>query len=186
MLLPAARLLLRALLRHAVLLIPLGLLRGLLGRALRLLLDALLLLWCWLPALLRRLLGVLRLLLLLLLLLLLNLMLPLRRLLLHSLLLLRRLRGMRWLRLGGRLLRALRPLLLDLRLRLYPLRRLLLHSWLLGCRLWRMRRRLRPLCMLLLSRPAALLLTFFVFLVLRVDWYHRCDTQKEHRRTRYS
>ena len=184
MLLPAARLLLRALLRYPVLLLtPLGLLRCLLRSPLRLLLDALLLL-LWLlrglHARLRRLLDPLLLLPFLLL----------RRLLLHSLLWLLRL-------LRRRLLRALRALLLnlwlrpllDLGLRLCPLRLRLLHSRLLRCGLLRTLRLLRPFGVLLLrlrSRPAALLLPLFVFLVLRVHWYHRSDTQKERCRTRYS
>jgi hypothetical protein len=150
-----------------------------------LLLDALLLLLRRLHARLRRLLDpLLRLLPFLLLRRLLH---PLRRLLLHSLLLLLRLRGAWWLLLGSWLLRTLRPLLLDLWLRLCPLRLRLLHSLLLGCRLLRTLRRLRPFGMLLRSRPpAALLLTLFVFLVLCVHGYHRSDTQKERRRTRYS
>ena len=96
--------------------------------------------------------------------------------------------------LGRWLLRPLRPLLwdlglrplLDLGLRLCPLRLRLLHSRLLGCGLLRTLRLLRPFRMLLRSRPPALLLTLFVFLVLRIHWYHRSDTQKERRRTRYS
>jgi hypothetical protein len=175
------------------LLVPLRLLHWLLRRALRLLLDTLLLrlLLPGLPglhALLRRLLGPLRLLPLLRLR---SRALPLRRLLLHSLLLLRRLRGtLLWL-LRRWLLRPLRPLWLDARLRLcplrlYPLRLLLLHSRLLGCGLRRTFRLLRPFGMLLRSRPAPLLLTLFVFLVLRVHRYRRSHTQKEHGSTRYS
>jgi hypothetical protein len=180
LLLPAPRLLLRALLRYAVLLVTLGLLRGLGPRALRFLLDALLLLLRllpWLHALLGLLLDALRLLAF-------RLwrcpLLALRRLLLHSLL--RRLRGTLWLLplrrlrstlrllLGRRLLRPLRPLWLDVRLWLCPLRLLFLHSLLRACRGLPTFRLLRALGMLLLTRPAALLLTLFVFLVLRVHW----------------
>jgi hypothetical protein len=167
-LLPPPRLLLRALLRYAVLLVTLGLLRGLGPRALRFLLDALLL-WLlllpWLHALLRLLLGSLRLLAF-------RLwrcpLLALRRLLLHSLL--RRLRGTLWLLLGRHLLHPLRPLWLDARLWLCPLRLLFLHPLLRACLGLPTFRLLRALGMLLLSRPAALLLTLFVFLVLRVHW----------------
>jgi hypothetical protein len=63
---------------------------------------------------------------------------------------------------------------------------LLLHSLLLGCRLLCTFRLLRPFRMLLLGRTAALLLTLFVFLMLRVDWHHCSDTQKERGGTRYS
>jgi len=103
--------------------------------------------------------------------------LALRRLLLHSLLrrlrgtlwlLLRRLRGKLWLLLGRRLLRPLWPLWLDARL--CPLRLLFLHPLLRACLGLPTFRLLRALGMLLLSRPAALLLTLFVFLVLRVHW----------------
>ena len=178
MLLPAPRLLLRALLRYAVLLVTLGLLRGLGPRALRFLLDALL--WLrllpWLHALLGLLFDALRLLAF-------RLwrcpLLALRRLLLHSLLrrlrgtlwlLLRRLRGTLWLLLGRRLLRPLWPLWLDARLWLCPLRLLFLHPLLRACLGLPTFRLLRALGMLRLSRPAALLLTLFVFLVLRVHW----------------
>ena len=166
MLLPAPRLLLRALLRYAVLLVTLGLLRGLGPRALRFLLDALLLrLLPWLHALLGLLLDALRLLAF-------RLwrcpLLALRRLLFHSLL--RRLRGTLWLLLGRHLLHPLRPLWLDARLWLCPLRLLFLHPLLRACLGLPTFRLLRALGMLLLSRPAALLLTLFVFLVLRVHW----------------
>jgi len=167
LLLPAPRLLLRALLRYAVLLVTLGLLRGLGPRALRFLLDALL--WLrllpWLHALLGLLFDALRLLAF-------RLwrcpLLALRRLLLHSLL--RRLRGTLWLLLLRRLLRPLWPLWLDARLWLCPLRLLFLHPLLRACLGLPTFRLLRALGMLLLSRPAALLLTLFVFLVLRVHW----------------
>jgi len=168
LLLPPPCLLLRALLRYAVLLVTLGLLRCLLPRALRFLLDTLLL-WLlllpWLHALLGLLLGSLRLLAF-------RLwrcpLLALRRLLLHSLL--RRLRGTLWLLLGRHLLHPLRPLWLDARLWLCPLRLLFLHPLLRACLGLPTFRLLRALGMLLLSRPAALLLTLFVFLVLRVHW----------------
>jgi len=167
LLLPPPCLLLRALLRYAVLLVTLGLLRGLGPRALRFLLGALL--WLrllpWLHALLGLQFDALRLLAF-------RLwrcpLLALRRLLLHSLL--RRLRGTLWLLLGRHLLHPLRPLWLDARLWLCPLRLLFLHPLLRACLGLPTLRLLRALGMLLLSRPAALLLTLFVFLVLRVHW----------------
>jgi hypothetical protein len=55
---------------------------------------------------------------------------------------------------------------------------------LLGCPLRGSFRLLRPFSMLLRSRPPALLLALFVFLVLREHWYHRSHTQKERGGTR--